>query len=453
MPIAPVLLDLLLAGGQVWDGTGTAVHPADVLVHDGKIAAVGVHLTVPDGTRVIDVTGATILPGLVDSHVHISMDPGAAFRTDTPAEHAAALDHHLAAYLACGVTTILDPAITQSELDLVRAHLASGVPAPNFLTLGTPLSPRDGYVSVVIPAFPSVATVPDVEAGLDRVVAQGAVGVKTTVEPGFGVPIWPLYPDDLRAAIKAGAAARGLTVYAHAMSPHNQRIAIEELGATVLVHPLAHPDRGLVALAARNHVYEMSTLAILDSFRTGWEPERLDDPLIQRVVPAAEIATARDPANVRGFQHQFAKTNFPHFPPAGLVDWFVFRESTIRARLGGEMAALRQLADAGVGIVMGSDSGNWPVILSEFHGPTSIRELELLSQAGFSNAEVLATATVTPARMLGLSAAQGTVEAGKIADLVVVEGDPTVDIGAMRHVRYTVRAGEARTPGEWLAQR
>lgn len=114
------------------------------------------------------------------------------------------------------------------------------------------------------------------------------------------------------------------------------------------------------------------------------------------------------------------------------------------------MAALRQLADAGVGIVMGSDSGNWPVILSEFHGPTSIRELELLSQAGFSNTEVLTTASVTPARMLGISGAQGTVEPGKIADLVVIDGDPTVDIGAMRHVRYTVRAGDARTPGEWL---
>lgn len=51
MPIAPVLLDLLLAGGQVWDGTGAPVHTADVLVHDGKIAAVGVHLTVQEGTR------------------------------------------------------------------------------------------------------------------------------------------------------------------------------------------------------------------------------------------------------------------------------------------------------------------------------------------------------------------------------------------------------------------
>lgn len=452
MPIPTVLLDLLLAGGQVWDGTGAPVRPADVLVHDGKIAAVGVHLTVPDGARVIDVTGATILPGLVDSHVHISLDPGAAFRPATPAEHGAALDHHLAAYLACGVTTILDPAIIPSELDLLRAHLASGVPAPNLLTLGTPLSPRGGYVSVVIPEFPSVATVADVEAGLDRAVAQGAVGVKTTVEPGFGLPIWPLYPGDLRAAIKAGAASRGLPVYTHAMSPAHQRIAIEELGATVLVHPLAHPHKGLVALAARHQVYEMSTLAILDSFRTGWEPERLDDPLIQRVVPQAEIATARDPSNVRGFQHQFAKTNFPHFPPVGLVDWFVFRESTIHARLGRQMAALRQLADAGVGIVMGSDSGNWPVILSEFHGPTSIRELELLSQAGFSNSEVLTSATVTPARMLGVSGSQGTVEVGRIADLVVIDGDPTADIGAMRHVRYTVRAGDARTPGEWLGE-
>ncbi len=452
MPVAALALDLLLSGGQVWDGTGAPVHRADVLIHEHEIVAVGdaSGWSLPAGVLVLDVSGATVLPGLVDGHVHISMDPGVAFRAETPDEHEAALDHHLAAYLACGVTTILDPAIVPAELDLVRAHLAAGGAAPHFLTLGTPLSPQGGYVSVVIPAFPSVATVADVEAALDRVVAQGAVGVKTTVENGFGAPIWPLYPTALRAAIKAGAAARGLPVYSHAMSPHSQRIAIEHLGARVLVHPLSRPAPRLVAVAAEHHVYEMSTLAILDSFRTGWEPERLDDPLIQGVVPQVEIATARDPENVRGFERQFAKTNFPHFPPVGLVDWFVFRESTIRTRLGHEMAALRELARAGVGIVMGSDSGNWPVILSEFHGPTSIRELELLGEAGFSNAEVLTAATVTPARMLGLEATEGTVQAGRIADLVVVDGDPLTDLGALRHVRYTVRAGEARTPSGWL---
>lgn len=446
-----MVLDLLVRGGLVWDGTGSAVRPADVLIHDGAIVAVGEHLDVPDGARVIDAAGATILPGLVDSHVHISMDPGVAFRPETPAEHAALLDHHLAAYLACGVTTILDPAITQPELDLVRSHLAAGASGPQFLTLGTPLSPAGGYVAVVIPAFPSVATVADVGAALDRVVEQGAVGVKTTVEPGFGAPIWPLYSPEVRAAIKAGAADRGLVVYSHAMSPAHQQIAIEDLGARVLVHPLSRPDKDAVALAAAHHVTEMSTLAILDTFRTGWEPALLDDPLIQAVVPAVEIATARDPANVRAFQRQFAKTNFPTFPPVGLVDWFVFRDSTIRARVGKEGAALRALAAAGVPIVMGSDSGNWPVILSEFHGPTSIRELELLAAAGFSNAEVLTTATRTPAEMLGREAEQGTVEVGKLADLVIVEGNPLEDLGAMRHVVYTVRAGDARTPAEWMA--
>lgn len=446
-----MVLDLLVRGGLLWDGTGAPVRAAEVLVHDGAIVAVGDHLQAPDGARVIDVAGATILPGLVDSHVHISMDPGVAFRPETPAEHEALLDHHLAAYLACGVTTILDPAITPSELDLVRGHLAAGAAGPQFLTLGTPLSPAGGYVAVVIPAFPSVATVADVEAALDRVVEQGAVGVKTTVEPGFGAPIWPLYSPELRAAIKAGAAARGLVVYSHAMSPEHQRIAIEDLGARVMVHPLSRPDKDAVALAASHHVTEISTLAILDTFRTGWVPELLDDPLVQAVVPQVEIATARDPANVRGFQRAFVKANFPKFPPAALVTWFVFRDSTIRARVGKEGAALRALAAAGGPMVMGSDSGNWPAILSEFHGPTSIRELELLAAAGFSNAEVLTTATRAPAEMLGRGAEQGTVEVGKRADLVIVAGDPLKDLDAMRHVLYAVRAGDARTPAEWLA--
>ncbi len=443
----PLALDIWITGGMVWDATVAAPWLADLHIRDGVIVEVGA-LQPPDGAHIVDATGATILPGLVDSHVHISMDPGAAFRTTTPEQHSDALDAHLRAYLACGVTTILDPAIAPDELTLVRSRLAAGVPAPNFYTLGTPLSPTDGYVSAVIPGFPSVSTVADVGPALDRVVAQGAVGVKTTVEPGFAAPIWEVYSPEVREAICVGAAARGLTVYTHAMSAKHQALAIDALDAQVLVHPLARPNAAFVAKAAAAGVFEISTLAILDSFRTGWEPERLDDPLIQRVVPTEEIETAR--THTDEFQRQFIQTNFPRFPIRGFVRWFVFRESTMAARLGREMAALRDLAAAGVGIVMGSDSGNWPVILSEFHGPTSIREMELLALAGFSPAEALTAATLTPARMLKLDATQGTVEAGKRADLVIVEGDPLQDLGALRHVRYTVRAGGVKTPEGWL---
>lgn len=443
------ILDLLLLHARLWDGTGAAPYEADVLVHEGRISAIGPGLVAPDGAQILDVSGATVMPGLVDAHVHLSMDPGAAFRETTPAEHAAAIDAHLRGYLASGVTTILDPAVTPDELVLVRSRLDAGAPGPRFLTLGTPLSPKGGYVAEVIPTFPSVATPEDVARALDLVVSQDTVGVKTTIEPGFAIPVWNVYPDDVRDAIRTGAAERGLTVYTHAMSPKNQRAAIEDLGARVLVHPLSHPDDKFIAFAAERGVYEISTLAILDSFRTGWQPERLDDPLIQLVVPPIEIATARDPEMVKAFEREFIRQALPNTPGRGLIRGVAFGESTLVKRLEHEMAAIHALHAAGVPIVMGSDSGNWPVIPYEFHGPTSIREVELLEMAGLTPAEALSASTIVPARMMGVDGEQGAIKVGMIADLIVVDGDPLANVSALRDLRYVVRAGVARTPQEW----
>lgn len=443
-------ISLLILHATLWDGTGAPEYQADILVQDGLIAAIGQNLVAPEGARVLDASGATVIPGLVDAHVHLPLDPGARFRQTTPEEHAALLDAHLRAYLACGVTSILDPAIVPEELALVRSHLAAGVPGPRFLTLGTPISPKGGYVAVVIPAFPSVSTPAELDAALDLVASQDTVGVKTTLEPGFGRPIWPVYSPELREQIRTGAAARGLTIYTHAMSAETQRMAIDELGARVLVHPLSHPDAEFAQYAAEREVTEISTLAVVDSFRTGWSPERLDDPLVRLVVPPVELATARDPKVVRAFEREFVHTALPRLPQWGALIRLGLRAS-VGPTLRKQMAALRQLADAGVPIVMGSDSGNWPVIPYEFHGPTSLREMELLGEAGFSPAEVLTAATLAPARMMGIEAEQGTLEVGKVADLLIVDGDPLTDLGALRHLRYTVRAGEAKTPQEWAA--
>jgi imidazolonepropionase-like amidohydrolase len=106
-----------------------------------------------------------------------------------------------------------------------------------------------------------------------------------------------------------------------------------------------------------------------------------------------------------------------------------------------------------VPLVVGSDSGNWPLFPYYFHGPTTWRELRMLAEAGLSPQEILRAATVNPAKMLALDDRIGTVEVGKLADLVVVSDDPLVDVErAMRSLRYTIRAGVARTPDAWMAQ-
>ena len=443
--------DLLVAHGRVWDGTGSSAREdVDVLVHDGTIAAVGPGLVAPDGARTIDAHGATVIPGLTDSHVHIAFDPAGGLRTITADEHAAYLRAHLRAYLACGVTTIMDPAILPGDLAQVRATLASGAPGPRFLTLGTPISPTGGYVQIVIPTFPGVSSPADVDKALDLVASQQTEGVKVTVERGLLRNMWPLYSPETAAEIRAGAAARHLTIYAHAMAPESQEYAVDVLGAKVLVHGMTHLDLDVAHKESAAGITEMTTLSLLDILRDGWQPERLDDPLVALTVPPEELAFARDPAKVKLFERAMAHVVAPHLP-SGLIASLMVRESTVAARLAKEGEALRELSVEGVPIVMGSDSGGWPIIPFGFHGPTSVREIELIGLAGFAPDRALVAATSAPAEMLGRQAEFGTIAVGESGDLVVVEGDPLKDLRALRHARYVVRAGEARTPAEWMA--
>ncbi len=442
--------DLLIAGARLWDGSGGAPREnVDILVRGDRIATIGPALTAAAGARVLDARGATVLPGLIDSHVHLSMDPGAAWRDDSAAVHAELLAAHLRAYVACGVTTILDPGVLPHDSEQITAMLASGVPGPRYLSLGTPFSPPDGYVSTVIPGFPAVASVAEVERQLDAVLAQGGVGVKVTVEEGFVGPVWPLHAPGILRAIAAGAARHNLTVYVHAMSPREQRMALDILGARVFVHPLDRPHALMVAKIARARAYEMTTLSVYDALEIGRNPARLDDPLFTDNVPPAERSTARDDSVVRGFERRLLAVTMPALPLKSLAASTPFPRMITRSHLRRTSVALRAMRSAGVPVVMGSDAGNWPIIPFLFHGPTSIRELELIGLAGFTPAEALTAATRTPAEMLGLQSEIGGIRVGGIADLVVVDGDPLADLTALRHLRWTVRAGDARTPAEW----
>lgn len=85
-----------------------------------------------------------------------------------------------------------------------------------------------------------------------------------------------------------------------------------------------------------------------------------------------------------------------------------------------------------------------------FHGPTAIREMELMVEAGMTPEEVLRSSTVTPARMMGIEHLVGTLEVGKRADLIVVRGNPLEDIAALREIEWVMRNGEIRTPREWM---
>lgn len=181
--VAPAALaaDLLIRNATLLDGTGAPPRPGvSILVRDGRIAEIGPAVEAP-GVPQIDATGATVLPGLIDGHVHFLFAPGSGFRGDSRETIRALNAQHLRAYLASGVTTVLEPGTTPEAAREMQDWLRAGNPGPRVLTTGPYMRPPGGYGADL---FGAEATPEDVERKLDLLQSLGAAGVKLGIEEG-----------------------------------------------------------------------------------------------------------------------------------------------------------------------------------------------------------------------------------------------------------------------------
>lgn len=446
---------LLIEHARLIDGTGgSPLEDVSILISNGRIERIEQQMIVaPEATK-LDASGLTVLPGLIDAHVHISSVPGAGFRGDSLQAIRELQRFHLRAYLACGVTTILDTAIPVDEAREIQSWLAAGHPGPRLLVLSPTFSTPDGYISdeALSPRlfFPPVASPQDVEERFRESEGLDAVGVKVLMESGFGVGRMPIHAPEVRQGIRESAAKRNLPLYVHSTTEADQQLALD-MGAHALVHGGTVGSDELLARLKEQPAYMITTLSIQDAWTIAFDPARLDEPLYQSMVPPVELQTARLPEAWQNLAFRFAK--------AALTESATEEEIANFLQAGNPAAALvawvqniKKLHAAGLPIVMGSDSGNWPIMPQMFHGPTSLREIELLGMAGLSPMEAIQAATSVPATMLDLSDEIGTVEIGKQADLVIVKDDPLDDLSALRTIRWTVKGGVAKSPMEWLEE-
>jgi imidazolonepropionase-like amidohydrolase len=453
---------LLVRHVRVIDGTGApAREDFAILIADGRIAAVGPDADVSAssearGKEALDASGGTALPGLVDAHVHLQSVLGAEVRRDPPDVVAALRRKQLRSYLACGVTTVLDTAIRPEVLEEIRGWLAGGAPGPSFLTLGPPIPASGGYMSSGWPEL-AVAVPEDLDRNFAAAEAARAFGIKVPIERGFaGTTFLPIHEPPVREAIAARARALDLPIFVHASDEEEQAIGLE-MGARALLHLNfgREPSPEFVARMRAAKAHAVTTFSIIDAELTRFEPERLEDPITAIAVPAEELRSARDPqawwasdaialGYVVPWLPEFARRWIARFFPEKWAD-----EGGLRRALAANLRAARTLHDAGVPVAIGSDAGN--SVIAQFHGTSTLREIELLASTGIPAEAVLAAATRVPARMLRLEHEIGTLEVGKRADLVIVEGDPLADVRALRSVRWTVKSGVARSPAEWMS--
>jgi imidazolonepropionase-like amidohydrolase len=266
--------------------------------------------------------------------------------------------------------------------------------------------------------------------------------------------VWPIHSPEIRKAIVTAARSPELPVYVHAFSENEQRLALE-MQAHALVHGgfmRGTPSNQHIEQLKAANTWVISTLSVTDASRLGIEPELLDAPHIRLSVPEAERRTARDPASGEALKAEFTRLSKPWWMPGWLLTALTRMFPSINTITPEPAsAAIARFHAAGIPVVMGTDSGNWEIIPYEFHGPTSVREVELLANAGMTPAEAIEASTRLPAEMIGVADEIGTVEVGKRADLVILPDDPLADLSALTRPLWVVKDGEARTPAGWMS--
>jgi imidazolonepropionase-like amidohydrolase len=399
---------LVLTADRVVDGTGRPAWPHGVVVVRGEriVAAGGDEQRFP-GSRHLDFPGCTILPGLVDSHVHLTFSAGPVpleqLQVDSDARLLLRGVANARAALQAGVTTLRDLGSRGRVTAELRDAIAGGiVPGPRVLVCGRPITCPGGHchflggVAQGVDAVRGLAT-ELVAEGVDALKVMGTGGNMTQgsdpLRAQFSVA-------ELRAVVEvANAAGRRVTV--HARGVVGMRAAAE-----AGVHGIEHArmeiapgqwgfDEGLARVMAESGITAAPTLA----------------------------------ASYRAFQGKAAGFR------VGL------REGGVPIPVRQENA--RRLREAGVRVVVGTDAG---ASLARFDEAVHV-ELELLVGAGWSPLEAIEAGTLGAAAAIGLEKEVGTIEAGKRADLVVVRGDPTHHISAIRDVECVFQGGRLVASG------
>jgi len=389
----------LLTNCTVLDGTGAPPRPGAALVVEGeRIAAVGsaAELHASSEMDVVDLAGATLVPGLCNLHVHLGLThPGAlAYTGETVPELTLRMASNARAALEAGVTTLRLLGEASGADFALRSAIEQGkLAGPRIFTAGYAIGCTGGH------GFDGGRVIEADGAAEFRRAARsqiklGADWVKVMLTGGLAgkheQPDTPqLSPDELRALIEV-AHAWGRRVTAHTGSAEATRQAIEA-GLDCVEHGYQLTDE-VIALMVEREVWYVPTIVVTRSVE--------------------------------------------HIASLGVPDWMTARMERMAEA---HTRALRAAVAAGVRIAAGTDM----LPAEPFEGTVaSVAEIEHYVRAGMTPLQALQAGTLRAAELLGVSGELGTLEPGKLADLAAVDGDPSADIAALRSVRFVMKGGE-----------
>lgn len=413
---------LAIVGATVIDVTGKSNIPDAVVIIEGdKIKAVGsrARVKIPRGAEVIDARGKFLIPGLIDTHTHSSYD---------------GKDSWLSArFLSTGITTVLDTGSLPPVYDLKRRIAIGELQGPRMLVCGPMITGEP----VAFPMSETVKSPDEARRAVDARVAAGADFVKTHAQ---------LAPDDLRAAIDE-AHKKGLRTISHTGKTNALEAVLA--GTNILTHLVGVADAAVPDPEKIRSAHTSAFLAGWVASSLAWpqaDQAKLDGLIHEMVTrhvfysPTLSIhhtiAFARDPDSFR----DRAVASGP--PDLVLKDWEglakqPFDTAPFKKAWINMQQFVKRFYDAGGVLIVGTDTA----AVYQAPGLSAHEEMRLMAELGIPVIDALRAGTINAARALGIDRETGSIEAGKLADIVIIDGDPLADINNTRKIARVIKAG------------
>ena len=417
----------VITGATLINPTGSPVPNSVIVINGSRIVSVGqvppnagASGGGPAGAQVIDARGKFVMPGLADMHNHLD-DGSLNFQQNGVA--------NLGRLLAAGITTVFNPNVPEGDFTKLKAAAAAdSSPYPRFFGTGPSITVEGDTLGS---QSPKPKTPDEARAVVQRLKALNVDALKI-VRDDFGWASTRLNAlmnvDVLQAAVEE-AHRQTLRVYVHAPQLARARETLRA-GVDGLLHGIIDEliDQDFIDLMKKNGAAYVPTLGMFED-----------------VADVSAFANRQAPYwDSLGLQPPALYQSYIAGQGAQLFRTLLNNSASTKEHLPVLRANLKKVFDAGIPVVMGTDTGFFGVLL----GVATPLEMELMVEAGLKPAEVIRAATVNAARMIGRDMEQGSIEAGKVADLLILDGNPLDDIKAVRRINRVVKGGVVYNPAQ-----
>ena len=411
LPVSLVQAATIIHAGQAFTSTSEKLTgPISIVVDGNTITRVEKgHITVGEGDTLVDLSDSVVLPGLMDMHVHLSFQQGGTSSylkrfTQNEADYALMASHYAEKTLMAGFTTVRNLGDSYNETVALRNAINRGIAtgpriytaAKSIATTGGHADPTNGMAKRISPHVgPEQGVINGVDEarqairqrykdGADTIKITATGGVLSVAKSGQN----PQFMDDELTAIVETARDYGMKVAVHAHGKEGMIRAIKA-GVASIEHG-TYMDKEVMKLMKKHGTYYVPTI-LAGNF-------------------------VAEKAKIDGYFPEIVR------PKAAAIG------PLIQATFG-------KAYKAGVNIAFGTDSG------VSAHGDNA-QEFALMVEAGMPPAEAILSATVNTAKLLGIEDTLGTLEAGKLADIIAVKGDPLADVSVLEQVQFVMKDGK-----------